>query len=1385
MVANIFGKEILQVQRPVHVLIAAGAATAVTATEWLHAPATAWAWAAGVSALVAAMAAFVRRPPRTAGLAAGLAAVLAAAMLVDSARTVARLRCCWPAERATRDRAAAQILTVTLDQAVAEARRLAERGAIAALRPQADAFDRLADAIATGGQGGGGAAGLERGVVVLTADGRPYAWAGRHRVLPVIDTTELRVSISAFYVTLEARRQTPNGDLAVGTVLLEAAPAIADADRALTARFARDHGVQLEFRSSPATAGDSDRVAFCAREGACRAGDTLATVRVVPPSQGDAMLDALARAARRSGLALALLLGCLLFAAPPGRWRWVVVATGLWLVARASFGPVLGPLSLFSPATFYRSAFGDFSDSVGSFGALSLTALLAAAALWRRGLRRRRWQVVLAGAGIIYAPYLVRYFGQGIAPPAAGVSYGLWLSWEIAIAAAAMALLVGAAALVRGEAEPTRVPRMLPFACVWAVLVGIAGLWLWGPYDAWPEWYTFLWLPALAGVVLPAPRRWSLVGIATVAGTAAALVTWGAAVEGRLALAIRDAQRLGRRSDAVTQAELDRLGAELMGTSPPASAGELYAIWQATSLAAEQYPAVLSVWSAPPANARLADLPLASLDLPPGLLAALAGSDSFPGGGPRFERLDRVPGTISVLVVPLAGRARLAIGVGPRSRIIALSRVARFLRGEGIVEPPYTMSLSLPSPGAPSTGDEPFWTREGWTVRGERRIDLPGGTRHVHVYVDLQGPGGLLLRGALVVLADFLLLFAVWGLSRLVGGGDGWRFRWRALPDAALSSYRARLTTVLALFFVVPVLAAAVGMVARLAEGATQTSDLLIGQTLRDAAATAGPGGLGGDAGATASSVADLGERIDADLWLYHGGMLQGTSAPILTELGLVDAFLTPSVFRRLALEDELAAEGNGRIAGRAIRLGYRVVGAGPPSEQTVLAAPQLLDDERLRRQREDLALAALLATALGLVAAGVLAGLAARPLTQPVAALRDAALAVGQGDAPPPFPEGAPREFQPVIAAFERMVQDIQASQAALEDARRRTAQVLANVATGVIAVDEDLRITMANPRAVELCGTDLPGGLALMEVGGDDWRPVWDAVRAFVADRGVSIVEREFVLGGGKRQIRVQFAPLGPAPAGCVVALDDTTALARASRVLAWGEMARQVAHEIKNPLTPIRLGIQHLQRARAAVGQGGRKRTGSDDFDGVLQETSSRILAEIDRLDAIARAFSRFGAPASGGEQAPFEAVDLYGVAKEVSHLYALGADEGGAHVVLEGAAGAPARARRDEVKEVLINLVENARNAGAHRVVLRTAKDGLTLTVADDGRGIPDDAVSRVFEPAFTTTTSGAGLGLAIVKRLVESWGGRITLATVPERGTTITIAFRSGDGAGAG
>jgi nitrogen fixation/metabolism regulation signal transduction histidine kinase len=226
----------------------------------------------------------------------------------------------------------------------------------------------------------------------------------------------------------------------------------------------------------------------------------------------------------------------------------------------------------------------------------------------------------------------------------------------------------------------------------------------------------------------------------------------------------------------------------------------------------------------------------------------------------------------------------------------------------------------------------------------------------------------------------------------------------------------------------------------------------------------------------------------------------------------------------------------------------------------------------------------------------------------------------------------------------------------------------------------------------------------------------------------------------------------------------------VARAERVLAWGEMARQVAHEIKNPLTPIRLGVQHLRRAKSDP---------RVDFDRVLDDNVTRILSEIDRLDKIARTFSRYGS--APGELPPPQKVDVAAILRDVVGLEKMGI--GGVTWTLEGAdQQLHVEARGDELRDVLLNVFENARLARAKNVRVRLSRNerDAVISIADDGAGISSAALPRVFEPHFSTRTTGSGLGLAISRRILESWGGSIDLSSEEGRGARVAITLRTID-----
>jgi hypothetical protein len=291
---------------------------------------------------------------------------------------------------------------------------------------------------------------------------------------------------------------------------------------------------------------------------------------------------------------------------------------------------------------------------------------------------------------------------------------------------------------------------------------------------------------------------------------------------------------------------------------------------------------MLGLWDAD--GVSLAELRLASLDLSPDSLSALVRTVN----GPCVERLERVPGIHYVLLAPLANGTVLTVGVGPRSRSLPPDRIARFLRGDPGIEPPYTISLSAPAHTDAQFSDALQWRRDGWSARGERRIDLPGGVRHVHLRVDLRSPWALLVRGLLVVSFDVVLLGAIWLLGLVIA--EGWRPRPALLMSAVRTSYRAQLTAVLSVFLVLPVLGFAAWSFARLTDESRRAGDLLIRQTpaMQPAAPSASPANAPRRSGIRwrtwrrldARAVAVLLGRVDRNLVAGAGGIGTRRSVP-------------------------------------------------------------------------------------------------------------------------------------------------------------------------------------------------------------------------------------------------------------------------------------------------------------------------------------------------------------------------------------------------------------------------------------------------------------------------------------------------------------------------
>jgi two-component system nitrogen regulation sensor histidine kinase NtrY len=1308
----------------------------VASAEWLRSPSPAIV-ALVVCAFLAGLAVLYPLGGwRRRGLVAGLLGLAFTAVAAQVQLTAIETR--WQEEREGRVQAASERLSGDLHAALHRADRLAQAALAAPRDDRAVALTVLSRLVAT--------TGTEMSVAVLDSTGTPWAWAGRHRLPPRAEGDSIDARATGYYVVLEARRHSPDGRTAIAGVLVWAHRAVPDRSRSLAELFRERTEVGLTVYPR-GTAPDGLDV-FDYEEPTTAGPRLLFSVQPIPPEQGTAKQLAYERGSRAVTWLVLLTIACALSLASRPSDRFALLVAVLWLAVRSPIGPALGVQPLFSPATFFRPMLGPLSTSAGVLALAGTLLTIAGVSLWRRRLPRRGTGILL-GLGLLFAaPYLISSLGRGITPPADGVSVGLWLTWQLAILVSASALLVPTAALFRGDGPESRTSDRIGAGVAIAFAAAIVGVVVWSPRGGWPDWYTFLWTPALLLVTLPAPRWAVISGIALVAGSSSALVTWGAELAGKIQVAQRDIARLGGEPDPLAVPLLERFGETVRAAAPPTTASEMYALWQSSGIGGQGYPAHLALWAA--RGSQLDELTLDSLDLPPSLLSTLV-RNLAPADTQRVVQLSRVPGVHYVLLVRLTPDEVMSAAVGPRSELILPGRIGRLLDPSRLESPLYRLTLSPP---ADRTAElpRPRWRREGWVVRNEYPLTLPGGARVVHASVDLRGPVPLLVRGVLVVLLDAAVLACLWFLAEAVSGAGLPRPRWRSLAR----SFRIRLAATLAGFFILPAVGFAAWSFARLSDEVQRSRDLLITQTLRDAVITAG-GALRSGGAAMEDQLRELSRRIDADLVLYVGGRMASSSTQVLEDLGVMPHLMDPGAFQALALEGELEVTRDGSIPQLAERVGYRVIQPGAPPAIAILATPQLAGDVTLGTRQLDLALVLLLATMAGVSAALAGAGRASRTLSRPVAELRRSALALGKGE-PMPSHSHPPLEFEPVFGAFERMARDIRSSQGALEEARRRTAAVLATVATGVVALDPEGRVILANRQAVDLLGARLEEGESFLGRLDPVWAPLGAVVERFLDDRGAESTA-ELEVGG--RRLSLQLAALGPDVRGVVIALNDVTDVSRAERVLAWGEMARQVAHEIKNPLTPMRLGMQHLRRVY---------RDRRPEFDRTLEETADRMLAEIDRLDTIARAFSRFAAPA--GEEQPLDRINLAVAVGEVVQLYRLAPE--GYEVRLEAESGASGAARADEVKEVVVNLLENARNAGA-RIVRVTVRDGC-IRVADDGSGIPADLLPRIFEPRFSTTTSGSGLGLAIVRRLVEGWGGTIEVESAVGAGTVATVTI---------
>ncbi len=1072
---------------------------------------------------------------------------------------------------------------------------------------------------------------------------------------------------------------------------------------------------------------------------------TLFTVVLDPPTPGERVASVLSDWRVLVGaLALAAWLLFAVGVAPVGPVPWEGLATLLLLAAVLPFQELGGVGGLFDASAL--GVAGRLDISLGRAAAVAAALAVMVAVL---PPARARMHALLAGAaaGVAF-PVVLAWLGAGVPPEALAEGRVAWIVFQgtatVLLTLVAGALL-GVARSWGGRRREMASLAVLTAAC----LAAGAAAWVWMVGGA-PGWWTSLWaipvaLAAASGAQRGARGRlaaWAMA--AFLAATAAVPSAWDQRVEARREIAVAHLERLATPEDPQLQAALRHLGeaATVLSEGGEEGVDLLYGAWRRSGLAELGAPAWLTLWSA--AGIPQEELRVGVAERP--LVGYEVQERASPAGEVTLLRYDRDDARY-VLRVALGSGEILTAVAPPFSDPAARSGLSPLLGG-GTQDRQSSLTLV---PRAPWEGAREGlrWSRGGDGWRAQCPLTYSNALYEALYSVPLPGVLSGAARATLLLVADFLaLLLLRWLGLALLAGGPRQGPRWSALTR----SFRARVTLALFGFFVLAIALFGTLAYRTIADTSGRAARVLAERVAEDAQ---------GWYGEVSGRMQALSRRVGVELLEYRGGELRDGSMEELVALGLYEAWLPMPVHQVLEGGEDVRATSEGGLGTWAYVSAYRRM---PDGDVLTAQVPRQAGATAIRSADvlELLAFAVLVGAGLSLG----LAFLVGQALTRPIEALQVASERVGEGNLALRLPEDRGDEFGSVFRAFNRMVGRVRRARRQLVRTSRRTQAIMDEAAVGMVALDPSGRVTLVNPRAVALLDQRVKVGEPLPRDGGIGEDLVSWLAGSLTAGRQEAGVE----LQHGPRRIRVRARRLGGSGTrgGTVVALEDVTDELRTERVLAWGEMARQVAHEVKNPLTPMKLSVQHLRRAW---------QDRHPDFEAILLRNAGAIEEEIDRLAAIAKSFSRFGAPSQGPDRL-LEAVDVGQVVADVLALYR--GSEGPISFSATVPEGLPAVcARVTEMKEVLVNLLENARVAsplgGAVRVEAELEAPGIVLVhVVDSGKGIPESLRSRVFEPQFSTRSTGAGLGLAIVRRLVESWGGTVGLESGEGTGTRIAL-----------
>ena len=479
-------------------------------------------------------------------------------------------------------------------------------------------------------------------------------------------------------------------------------------------------------------------------------------------------------------------------------------------------------------------------------------------------------------------------------------------------------------------------------------------------------------------------------------------------------------------------------------------------------------------------------------------------------------------------------------------------------------------------------------------------------------------------------------------------------------------------------------------------------------------------------------------------------------------------------------------------INGAAIsneRLILQILQPVPDSLTTLAESVQdvFQDYQKLSYSRDSLkvifSITLTLVLMLAILTAVAIGFLLSRKLSEPLALLAEGTKKIAKGNFKTMLPEKGKDELGVLVRSFNSMTRQLdQATQTSennqirLESARSYLETVLAHLSSGVIVINDDMEIKSFNIAASKILQIDLSKNTNQLitsisnknKLLNDFVVSIQEEIKAASSKKHFEIIKQfEIKYEKNNQVLSLQITPLPQNKVkNYVLMIDDITMMIQAQRDAAWSEVARRLAHEIKNPLTPIQLSAERIKHKLGS-------KLNKEDTD-ILDKAVSTIVNQVDAMKTMVNEFSEY----ARAPKLNLELTDINKTIKEISHLF----ENSGIKITTTLLKGLPKiKVDINMMRQVLINLIQNAQDAMINntkkpsiKINTNKYKNYLILSIEDNGPGFSADILKKAFEPYVTSKSHGTGLGLAIVKKIIEEHEGTIVVENIKNGGANINI-----------